>query len=361
MAEPLSVREIDHVELWVGNARQAAAYYRTLYGFDQTAYRGPETGTRDRASYLMTQGAVRFILTTSLDSEGDIARHVQLHGDAVRDIALRVDDARAVFEEAVRRGARPVQEPFEETLAGGRIVRAAVGTYGDVIHTLIQREGVDPPALPGFEPERVEGGGAGLAFIDHIVGNVEPGGMDRWVEYYEKVFGFRLFLTFEDKDISTEYSALRSKVVASPNHKVKFPINEPAPGLRRSQIQEYLDFNHAPGVQHVALLTGDILGSVTELRHRTADFLNVPDSYYESLPDRIGAIREDFGTIRNLRILADRDDQGYLLQLFTRPVQDRPTLFLEVIQRHGCQGFGKGNFKALFEAIEREQARRGNL
>jgi 4-hydroxyphenylpyruvate dioxygenase len=360
-ATPLPIREIDHVEFWVGNARQAAAYYRNLFGFDQVGYRGPETGTRDRASYLLTQGAIRLVLTTPLQPEGPIARHIQLHGDGVRDIALRVDDARTVFEEAVRRGARPVSEPMEEPGPGGRILRATVGAYGDIVHSFVERRGIEPDRLPGFQETDLRGGGAGLVAIDHIVGNVEDRKMDPWVGYYETVFGFRHFLTFDDKDISTEHSALRSKVVASENGKVKFPINEPAPGLRRSQIQEYLDFHHGPGVQHLALLTGDILSTITELRRRGVEFLEVPGAYYEALIERVGSIEEDLTRIRELGILVDRDDRGYLLQLFTRPVEDRPTLFFEIIQRRGSQGFGKGNFKALFESIEREQARRGNL
>jgi 4-hydroxyphenylpyruvate dioxygenase len=363
MTEPssLGVSEVDHVEIYVGNARQAAAYYRLLFGFDCAGYRGPETGTRDRASYLLTQGNIRIVLTTALDPDGPIARLTTLHGDSVHDVALRVADARSAHAVALSRGARTITEPFEEGDARGRLVRAAVAAYGDTIHSLIQREGYGPCEFPGFAPLHLPGGGTGLAAIDHIVGNVEDNRMDHWVRYYETVFGFRHFLTFEDKDISTEHSALRSKVVTNENGKVKFPINEPAQGLRRSQIQEYLDFHRAPGVQHIALSCRSILDTVTELRRRGVEFLDVPDAYYDNLADRVGPLQEDMTRLRDLRVLADRDDHGYLLQLFTRPVQDRPTLFFEVIQRRGSRGFGKGNFKALFEAIEREQARRGNL
>jgi 4-hydroxyphenylpyruvate dioxygenase len=357
----LPVKAIHHVELWVGNARQAAAYYRSLFGFDQVAYRGPETGTRGTASYLLTQGSARLILTTALASEGEIARHVARHGDGVRDIALAVDDVRSVFAEAVRRGAQPVLEPVVEEGAGGPAVRASIQAFGDTIHSLVEAGAATATPPPGFEPAFVAGGGAGLVAVDHIVGNVEEGRMDFWVEYYRTVFGFRHFLTFDDKDISTEFSALRSKVVSSANGRVKFPINEPAAGLKRSQIQEYLDFYPGPGVQHIAFATGSILETVAELRRRGVEFLHVPDSYYDALAERVGAIEEDPARIRELHILADRDDRGYLLQLFTKPVEDRPTLFLEIIQRRGSQGFGRGNFRALFEAIEREQARRGNL
>ncbi|MFN8549174.1 MAG: 4-hydroxyphenylpyruvate dioxygenase [Candidatus Eisenbacteria bacterium] len=360
-APALPIREIDHVEFYVGNARQAAHFYRTAFGLDQIGYRGPETGARDRASYLLTQGNIRFVLTTPLEPEGPIARHIAKHGDGVRDIALRVDDATAVYEQALARGARSVEAPTVIEGMGGRIKRAAIATYGDTIHSFIERDGIEAPLLPGFREERRSGGGAGLAAIDHMVGNVEDEKMDAWVDYYRDVFGFEHFLTFDDKDISTEYTALRSKVVSSANHRVKFPINEPAPGKRRSQIQEYLDYYHGPGVQHIALLTGDILRTIGELRARGVEFLEVPDSYYEALSERVGPIAEDIERLREHRILVDRDDEGYLLQLFTRPVEDRPTLFFEVIQRRGSRGFGKGNFKALFEAIEREQALRGNL
>ncbi len=361
MVEPLPIGEIDHVELYVGNARQAAAYYRLVFGFDQIAYSGPETGVRDRASYLMQQGTIRFILTTPLSHEGPIAEHIARHGDGVRDIVLGVEDAKRTFDLAVKRGAKAVQAPTVVEKDGRSVVRAAVATYGDTIHSFLQRDGLPAPFLPGFREDHKPGGGAGLVAIDHMVGNVEDERMDEWVDYYRDVFGFEHFLTFDDKDISTEFTALRSKVVSSRNHRVKFPINEPAPGKRRSQIQEYLDFYQGPGVQHIALLTGDILASIAELRRRGVEFLNVPDAYYDDLEARVGPLREEIAALREHRILVDRDDEGYLLQLFTRPVEDRPTLFYEIIQRRGSRGFGKGNFKALFEAIEREQELRGNL
>jgi 4-hydroxyphenylpyruvate dioxygenase len=358
----LPVREFDYLEFWVGNARQAAAYYRRVFGFDQVGYKGPETGTRESASYLLRQGSIHFVLTTPLGPDGAMARHVALHGDGVRDIALRVDDARSAFERAVQRGAQPVEEPVEVTEGGASLVRASVAAFGDTVHSFVERRGEFRAWLPGFiEAEAGEEEGAGLLTVDHVVGNVEEGRMDPWVDFYRDVFGFRHFLTFDDKMIHTSYSALRSKVMANENGKVKLPINEPAPGRGRSQIQEYLDYYGGPGVQHIALLTGDILQSVRELRLRGAEFLSVPDTYYDRLQERVGPIEEDMAEVREERILVDRDDRGYLLQIFTRPVEDRPTLFLEVIQRRGSQGFGVGNFRALFEAIEREQARRGNL
>lgn len=359
---PLPVQEIDHVEFFVGNAKQAATYYRMLYGFEQIGYRGPETGVRDRSSYLLAQGNVRFVFTTPLVPESPAARLINQHGDGVYDIALRVDDLETAYAEALRRGAISKSEPHEEKDAVGVLRRAAIGTYGDTIHSFVDRRGYDGPLLPNFVPAPLPArGGQHLRAIDHMVGNVEDGRMNDWVEFYQRVFGFEHFLTFDDKDISTEFSALRSKVVSSANRKVKFPINEPAPGRKRSQIQEYLDFYHGPGVQHIALITGDIIAAVSEMRERGVEFLDVPGSYYDDLLDRVGPIKEDVDKLRDLRILVDCDEEGYLLQIFTKPVEDRPTLFYEVIQRRGCQGFGKGNFKALFESIEREQAKRGNL
>lgn len=359
---PLAVREIDHVEFYVGNAKQAAAYYRLLFGFEQVGYAGPETGRRDRASYLLQQGQIRFVLTTPLTPDSPAAERIAKHGDGVHDIVLKVDDVEATFAEAVKRGARPIDLPHEDKDAIGHVRRAAIGTYGDTVHSLLDSRGYSGPLLPHFVPARESAGALEhLKAIDHMVGNVEEGRMDTWVDYYTNVFGFEHFLTFDDKDISTEFSALRSKVVTNANGRVKFPINEPAGGRGRSQIQEYLDFYCGPGVQHIALLTGDIVSAVGDLRARGVEFLEVPDSYYENLSDRVGPIHEDMDAIRKLKILIDRDDQGYLLQIFTKPVEDRPTLFFEIIQRRGSQSFGKGNFKALFEAIEREQARRGNL
>jgi 4-hydroxyphenylpyruvate dioxygenase len=358
---PLAVKGIDHIEIYVGNAVQAAHYYRTALGFDRIAYSGPETGFRDRASYLMEHGKIRLLLTSPMQPEGPIAAFVMRHGDAVRDVAFEVPSAEGAYLEAIRRGAIGVETPREIRDDEGAVVRASIRAYGDVIHSFIQREGYKGTFLPGFQSAQGSGGGTGLLAVDHVVANVEDMRMDTWVGYYQTIFGFRHFLTFDDKQIATEYSALRSKVMASDNGIVKMPINEPAPGLKRSQIQEYLDFNIGPGVQHIALQTGNILATVGELRDRGVQFLEVPDSYYESLPDRIGRIDEDFDAIRKARILVDRDDDGYLLQLFTKPVESRPTLFYEVIQRKGSRGFGIGNFKALFEAIEREQALRGNL
>jgi 4-hydroxyphenylpyruvate dioxygenase len=361
MESPLEVRGFDHVEIWVGNAIQAAHYYRTAFGFDQVAYAGPETGMRDRASYLLTQGKIRLVVTAPMLPDGPIASFIAHHGDGVRNVAFEVGDAQKAYEAAVRRGAAPADVPRVYRDGSGSVVTASIRTCGDVIHTFLQRDEYTGTFLPGYVEERRPGGGTGLLTVDHMVANVEDAKMDEWATFYRTVFGFHQFLSFDDKDISTEYTALRSKVMSSADGKVKIPINEPAPGLRRSQIQEYLDFNIGPGIQHVALLTGDILSTITQLRDRGVLFLEVPDTYYESLPERVGGIDEDLEAIRKHRILVDRDDQGYLLQLFTKPVEDRPTLFYEIIQRKGCQGFGKGNFRALFESIEREQARRGNL
>jgi 4-hydroxyphenylpyruvate dioxygenase len=357
----LNLRGIDHLELWVGNARQAAHYYVHGFGFRQVAYCGPETGVRDRCSYLLEQGKVRLLLTAAMQPDGPIHEHVALHGDAVRDIAFRVDDAAAAFAETVKRGAQPAQSPIEQRDAGGVLRRAAIRTYGDTVHSFIERKDYHGLFAPGFVPRPAGRGDAGLLRVDHVVGNVELGGMDRWVAFYRDVLGFSQFLHFDDRDISTEYSALMSKVMQDGSGSIKFPINEPAPGRKKSQIQEYLDFHRGPGVQHVALLTQDIVPTVTCLRDGGVEFLGVPHEYYVDAPSRVGSIDEEVAELEKLGILVDRDDEGYLLQLFSRPVEDRPTLFFEVIQRKGCRGFGKGNFKALFEAIEREQALRGNL
>ncbi|MCL4402877.1 MAG: 4-hydroxyphenylpyruvate dioxygenase [Acidobacteria bacterium] len=360
----LPINGTDHVEFWVGNARQAAYYYRAAFGFRLTAYRGPETGTRDRASYMVEQGRIRFVLTTALTPEHPIAEHVRTHGDGVRDIALAVDDAEAAWRETTRRGALGVREP--ETLCDerGKVRVASIATYGDTVHTFVDRAGYTGAFLPGFvevaEPDAVARP-AGLEFIDHMVGNVGWGQMNAWVDFYRDVMGFRLFKHFDDRDISTEYSALMSKVMSNGNGRIKFPINEPAAGKRKSQIEEYLDYYRGPGVQHIAMATGDIIGSVTRLRAQGVEFLRVPAAYYTDLTARVGDIQEPLAQLAELGILVDRDDEGYMLQIFTRPVEDRPTLFYEIIQRRGSRSFGKGNFKALFEAIEREQARRGNL
>jgi len=353
----------DYVEFYVGNAKQAAHYYRAAWGYELVAYRGPETGTRDRASYLLQQGKIRLVLTAAMGPDGAIADHVRRHGDGVRDIALWVDDAREAFRLAVERGAEPVHEPRVERDADGEVVLAAIRTYGDTIHTLVQRSDYRGPFMPGFAPisSPYTPPGVGLLHVDHCVGNVELGKMDTWVGFYETVMGFRNLISFDDTDISTEYSSLMSKVVASGNERIKFPINEPAQGKKKSQIDEYLEFYHGPGVQHLALATDDIVATVSALRDRGVEFLKVPSTYYDTLLDRVGHIDEDLEPLKALGVLVDRDDEGYLLQIFTKPVQDRPTVFYEIIQRKGARSFGKGNFKALFEAIEREQAARGNL
>jgi 4-hydroxyphenylpyruvate dioxygenase len=353
----------DFVEFYVGNARQASHYYRTAFGFQFVAYRGPETGTRDRASYLLQQNKVRLVLTSALTPDHPAAAHVALHGDGVRDIALWVDDARQAFDRAVERGARPAQKPTVLRDEGGEVVIAGIPTYGDTIHSLVERRNYKGLFLPGFQPAspRYAPSPVGLQYVDHCVGNVELGAMNTWVNFYQDVMGFRNLISFDDKDISTEYSSLMSKVVASGNDRIKFPINEPAQGRKKSQIDEYLDFYRGPGVQHIAIATDNIVDTVTALRDRGVDFLQVPKAYYDSVLDRVGRIDEDLAPLKELGILVDRDDEGYLLQIFSKPVQDRPTLFYEIIQRKGAKSFGKGNFKALFEAIEREQAARGNL
>ncbi len=360
----LPLNGTDYVEFYVGNARQSAHYYRSAFGFRLAAYRGPETGTRDRASYLLAQNKIRLVLTTPLAPDHPISEHIRLHGDGVRDIALWVDDAEAAWRETTLRGARSVREP--ETLCdeSGAVRLAAIATYGDTIHTFVERTNYHGAFLPGFravEGEDSVARPAGLEHIDHMVGNVGWGEMNRWVDFYRDTMGFRLFKHFDDKDISTEFSALMSKVMSNGNGRVKFPINEPAEGKRKSQIEEYLDFYGGPGVQHIALATNDIIGTVSKLRRQGVEFLRVPGTYYDDLAARIGPIDEPVAALAELGILVDRDDEGYMLQIFTRPVEDRPTLFYEVIQRKGSRSFGKGNFKALFEAIEREQALRGNL
>jgi 4-hydroxyphenylpyruvate dioxygenase len=358
---PLRLKSIHHVQFLVGNARQAAFFYRQAFGFSQFAYAGLETGQRDLASYALGQGKARFVLSTPLCADGEAAEHVRLHGDGVKDIALHVESADRAFEEAVRRGAEPAMEPHEVGDDHGRIQRAAIKTYGDTIHSFISSVDYTGPFLPGFVARDVPGEDVGILRIDHMVGNVELGRMDEWAEWYSRVLGFKRYISFDDKDISTEYSALMSIVMSDDSHAIKFPINEPAGGRRKSQIQEYLDYYHGPGVQHIALQSHDIGRTVEKLRQNGVEFLRVPETYYDELPRRVGEIDEAVETIRQLGILVDRDEEGYLLQLFTRPVEDRPTLFFEIIQRKGSRGFGKGNFKALFEAIEREQAERGNL
>jgi 4-hydroxyphenylpyruvate dioxygenase len=360
----LPLNGTDYVEFYVGNARQSAHYYRAAFGFRLAAYCGPETGTRDRASYVLVQNKVRFVLTTPLHPDHAISRHISLHGDGVRDIALWVDDAEAAWRETTKRGAISVREP--ETLADehGEVRVSAIAIYGDTIHTFVERRDYKGVFLPGFVPVETEDTVArpvGLKHIDHMVGNVGWGEMNRWVDFYRDAMGFRMFKHFDDNDISTEYSALMSKVMSNGNERVKFPINEPAEGKRKSQIEEYLEFYHGPGVQHIAMATDNIIETVAALRRQGVDFLRVPSTYYDDLLARTGPIDEPIAPLRELGILVDRDEEGYMLQIFTRPVEDRPTLFYEVIQRKGSRSFGKGNFKALFEAIEREQAKRGNL
>jgi len=353
----------DYVELYVGNAKQASHYYRAAFGYQLVAYSGPETGVRERSSYLMQQGKIRLVLTTALSPRSAIAEHVHRHGDGVKDYALWVDDAREAYATAVARGAIAVQEPQRFEDADGHVVIAAIGTYGDTIHSLVERANYRGVFLPGFVPvtPQYQPAGVGLKYVDHCVGNVELGKMNRWVDYYADVMGFRNLITFDDTDISTEYSSLMSKVMSNGNDKIKFPINEPASGKKKSQIEEYLDFYGGPGAQHLALATDDILSTVTALRERGVEFLSIPTSYYDELQARVGVIDEPIAALAKLGILVDRDPDGYLLQIFTKPVEDRPTLFFEIIQRKGARSFGKGNFKALFESIEREQELRGNL
>jgi 4-hydroxyphenylpyruvate dioxygenase len=353
---------IDHVEMYVGNAVQAAYWFSHALGLRHTAYAGLETGVRDRASYVVEGGRIRFVLTAALHGSTELTRHVAEHGDGVKVVALAVPDAEEAYRVSVRRGARGLEEPHELSDDRGKVRVATIGAYGETVHKFVERNGYRGAFLPGYE--QVNGGAtdAGLlAGIDHVVGNVELGRLDEWVSYYERVFGFTEMIHFSDRDIHTEYSALMSKVMADGSGRIKFPINEPAEGKRKSQIEEYLEFYGGAGVQHIALSTQDIVRTVRELRHRGVRFLPTPDSYYAELPDRIGAIEEELSDLHELGILADRDDEGYLLQIFTKPIGDRPTMFLEVIERHGARGFGEGNFKALFEAIEREQESRGNL
>jgi 4-hydroxyphenylpyruvate dioxygenase len=358
---PLKIRQVHHLELYVGNAKQADYFYRNAFGFERIAYTGLETGNRDQCSYALQQGTFKLLLTTPYTPLDKAAAHVLTHGDGVRDIALEVDDADFAFEEAVKRGATPAVAPYTIKSERGEARRSAVKVYGDTIHSFFTKTNYDGPFMPDFIPSSAPGRNAGLLRLDHFVANVEFGKMQYWEDWYKRVFGLERYLTFDDKDISTDFTALNSVVMANHSRSIKFPINEPAPGKRKSQIEEYNDFYQSPGVQHIALLTTDIVSSISQLRANGVEFLDVPDTYYEMLRDRVGAIDEDIETLKQLRILVDRDDEGYLLQLFTKPVEDRPTLFYEIIQRKGCQGFGKGNFKALFEAIEREQANRGNL
>jgi len=353
----------DYIEFYVGNAKQSAMYYQAAFGFEFVAYRGPETGVKEKISYVLQQDKIRLVLTATLKPDDEIAQHVQKHGDGVKVLALWVDDARDAYEKAIERGAESAFKPEVLSDEHGEIVWAGIKTYGDTIHTLIERKNYKGAFMPGFIAKNSERpvSPVGIKYIDHCVGNVELGSMNKWVNFYQEVLGFKLLITFDDKDISTKYTALMSKVVSNGNGYIKFPINEPAKGLKKSQIEEYLDFYQGSGVQHIAVATDNILYTVDQLRKNGVDFLNVPETYYDDVLDRVGEIDENLEDLKRLNILIDRDDEGYLLQIFTKPVQDRPTLFYEIIQRKGAKSFGKGNFKALFEAIEREQEIRGTL
>lgn len=359
----LPLKGTDYIELYVGNAKQSAHYYQHAFGFERIAYSGPETGNRESASYVLQQGKVRLVLTTALNPHGDIAAHVQRHGDGVKVLALWVDDAAKAYEETIKRGALSAAKPKSIKDEHGEVVTASIRTYGDTIHTFVERGNYKGPFLPGYSASTstFKTSSLGLQYVDHCVGNVELGDMNKWVKFYEDVMGFKLLITFDDHDISTEYTALMSKVVSNKNEYIKFPINEPAQGKKRSQVDEYLDFYQGAGVQHIAIASNDIIHTVTELKSRGVEFLSIPSYYYESLLERVGQIDEDIEPLKKLNILVDRDEEGYLLQIFTKPVEDRPTLFFEIIQRKGAKSFGKGNFKALFEAIEREQEIRGTL
>lgn len=360
----LPINGTDYLEFYVGNAKQAAHYYQSAFGFRIRGYRGPETGYREAVSYFLQQDKIRFVLTSGLGPDSSVAQRVHIHGDGVKDIALWVDDAAHSFDETVKRGATAIREPDMLKDDDGRVVIASIATYGDTIHTFVERRDYRGLFMPGFrewDNEHYRPPSTGLKYVDHCVGNVHLGEMNDYVQFYADVMGFKNMISFDDKTISTEYSALMSKVMSNGNERIKFPINEPAAGKKKSQIDEYLEFNKGAGVQHVAMATFDIVDTVTALRSRGVEFLHVPNTYYDELEGRIGEIDEPIGRLQELGILVDRDPEGYLLQIFTRPVQDRPTVFYEIIQRKGARSFGAGNFKALFEAIEREQALRGNL
>src|SRR4026208_662046 len=359
----LPLEGTDHIEFYVGNAKQAAHFYQSALGFQPLAYSGPETGVRDRASYAVRQNKITFVLTTPLRAKHAIADHILKHGDGVKAIALKVKDATSAWKETTKRGGKSYLEPKTLKDENGRLVMSGIHTYGDTVHLFIERGDYNGVFMPGFRKweSNYNPPDTGLQYVDHCVGNVGWNQMNPWVKFYEDVMGFKNILTFDDKDISTEYSALMSKVMSNGNGFVKFPINEPAEGKKKSQVEEYLEFYNGEGVQHVAMATGDIVHTVTELRNRGVEFLKVPNSYYDDLLERVGHIDEDLEPLKELGILVDRDNEGYLLQLFTKPVEDRPTLFFEIIQRKGAKSFSQGNFKALFEAIEREQEARGNL
>ena len=359
----MPINGTDYIELYVSNAKQAAHYYQTAFGFQPLAYAGLETGLKDRQSYVLVQDKIRLVLTSPLHSNSDIGKHIDKHGDGVKVTALWVDDATYAYNEALKRGAKSYSEPVTEEDKFGRVVRSGIRTYGEVVHIFVERTNYNGAFLPGYQkwephykPDPI-----GLQYIDHMVGNVELGKMNYWVDFYRNVMGFTQIISFDDKDISTDYTALMSKVVSNGNGRIKFPINEPAEGKKKSQIDEYLEFYEGPGVQHIAVATDNIIETVTALRDRGVEFLRVPGTYYDVLLDRVGEIDEDLEPLKELGILVDRDDEGYLLQIFTKPVNPRPTIFFEIIQRKGAFSFGKGNFKALFEAIEREQELRGTL
>ena len=362
-ADILPLNGTDHIEFYVGNAKQSAHFYESVYGFEIVAYAGPETGLKDKASYVLQQGKIRLVLTTSLYANSEITEHLRKHGDGVKVLALWVDDATSAYLETVKRGAISVAEPQHLSDKNGHAVVSSIKTYGDTIHTFVERKNFNGIFLPNYVPfkSRTFKENAGLQYVDHCVGNVPLGEMNKWVKFYEDIMGFKLLMTFDDEDISTEYSSLMSKVVSNGNGYIKFPINEPAAGIKKSQVDEYLDFYNGAGVQHIAIATNDIITTVTQLKLRGVDFLEVPSYYYDDLLARVGKIDEAIEPLKALNILVDRDEEGYLLQIFTKPVEDRPTLFFEIIQRKGATSFGKGNFKALFEAIEREQDKRGNL
>ncbi|MEM1218450.1 MAG: 4-hydroxyphenylpyruvate dioxygenase [Bacteroidota bacterium] len=353
----------DYLELYVSNSKQAAHFYKSAMGFQSLAYAGLETGLKDRESYVVVQDKIRLVLTSPLRSGTDIGRHIDQHGDGVKVMALWVNDATYAYEEAIKRGAKSFMEPVKEEDADGEVIRAGIYTYGETIHMFVERKNYRGVFLPGFKKweTHYNPSSIGLKYVDHMVGNVELGQMNEWVKFYEEVMGFTQILSFDDKDISTEYTALMSKVMSNGNGRIKFPINEPAPGLKKSQVDEYLDFYEGAGIQHIAVATDNIIETVTALRDRGIEFLRVPTTYYDVLQERVGLIDEDIDSLRHLGVLVDRDDEGYLLQIFTRPVEPRPTMFFEIIQRKGANSFGKGNFKALFEAIEREQELRGTL
>ena len=359
----LPLQGTDYVEFYVGNGKQVAYFYKTAFGFQSLAYAGPETGVKDRASYALQQNKLTFVFTTPLKSGNPIADHIYKHGDGVKVLALRVNDAMDAWHQTTLRGAASYMEPTTLKDDNGEVVLSGIHTYGETVHVFVERKNYRGAFMPGYKAWKTEynPSPAGLLYVDHCVGNVGWNQMNPWVKFYEEVMGFRNILSFDDKDISTEYSALMSKVMSNGNGYVKFPINEPAEGKKKSQVEEYLEFYNGEGCQHIAMATNNIIETVSELKKRGIEFLKVPTSYYDELQERVGRIDEDISSLKELGILVDRDDEGYLLQIFTKPVEDRPTLFFEIIQRKGAQSFGKGNFKALFEAIEREQALRGNL